>query len=82
MLHISAHQMHVLQQGQLAGIKLDLVRELTVDYPTQAAELGDRLEEFVRKAIDAARTLWIDETRYVRRFNKVRSLEEGTPWQE
>lgn len=70
MLHISAHQMHVLQQSQLSRIKRDIASELTIDYPSQAEKLGDKLGEFVRDSIEAARTVWIDETPQVHRFVK------------
>lgn len=69
MLRITNAQMNQLKRSRLATVKNDISRSLHTRFPKQV-ESSDQseLEEFVRKAMESARAVWIDDARQIERF--------------
>ena len=72
MFQISQKQIEELERAGLLHRKRELVAGLSADYPEAVAELGTAgLETFVRRAITAARTVWIDGDEQIAHFTRL-----------
>ena len=69
MLRITEAQMDELERSRLATVKNGISRSLHARFPEEAASLGQaELAGFVRKAMESARAVWIDDARQMERF--------------
>lgn len=69
MLRISEAQMRELERGVLATLKHQIIGLLHDRFPEQTASLSETdIAEFVRKSMEAARAVRIDEAALIKRF--------------
>lgn len=72
MFQITEKQIEELERADLFRRKRDLVAGLCADYPEAATEMGAAgIETFVKRAITAARTVWIDGDEQIAHFTRL-----------
>ena len=68
MLRITKDQMIAMEQHQLLRLKSEILKSLRAKFPAQTKLDKHGLDEFVRRAMDAARAIWIDDANQIQRF--------------
>jgi hypothetical protein len=68
MFRITKAQMQWFQRDRLATVKREICELLIKKYPQHARPDDPAIEAFVRRAMEAARAVWIDEADQIARF--------------